>query len=73
MDKQIFWLASYPKSGNTLLRYILTALFFTEDGKFTFDKSELVSLFDHTVIVNKNKQIFAFIFLFLFWNNILCI
>ena len=59
MDKKIFWLASYPKSGNTLLRYILTALFFTEDGKFTFDKSEFVSLFDHTLLVNKNKEIFG--------------
>ena len=28
----IIWLASYPKSGNTLLRSILSTYFFSEDG-----------------------------------------
>ncbi len=37
MSKHIFWVASYPKSGNTLLRTILCSLFFTYDGKFNFD------------------------------------
>ena len=32
MDKQIFWIASFPKSGNTLLRSVLSSLFFTDDG-----------------------------------------
>ena len=59
MDKQIFWLASYPKSGNTLLRYILIALFFTEDGRFNFNNSKLISQFDQTIIIKKNKHIFG--------------
>tara|TARA_B100001250_G_scaffold303167_1_gene264880 strand:+ start:4557 stop:5396 length:840 start_codon:yes stop_codon:yes gene_type:complete len=29
----IIWLASYPKSGNTWLRYFLTSLIFTRDGE----------------------------------------
>ena len=33
----IIWLASYPKSGNTLVRSMLSAYFFTADGKFNFD------------------------------------
>ena len=33
----IIWLASYPKSGNTLVRSMLSAYFFTTDGKFNFD------------------------------------
>ncbi len=33
----ILWLASYPKSGNTLLRSILSTYFFSKDGKFRFD------------------------------------
>ena len=33
----IIWLASYPKSGNTLLRSMLSAYLFTQDGKFNFD------------------------------------
>ena len=31
--KNIFWLPSYPKSGNTWLRLILCGLFFTKDGR----------------------------------------
>jgi hypothetical protein len=33
----IVWLASYPKSGNTLLRSMLAAYFFSKDGIFDFD------------------------------------
>ena len=33
----IIWLASYPKSGNTLLRSILSAYFYSGDGDFKFD------------------------------------
>ncbi len=37
MTKHIFWIASYPKSGNTLLRAIVASLFFSETGIFSFD------------------------------------
>ncbi len=30
--KKIFWIASYPKSGNTWVRLILSGIFFTKDG-----------------------------------------
>ena len=33
----IIWLASYPKSGNTWVRSFLSAYYFTDDGKFSFD------------------------------------
>tara|TARA_Y100000992_G_scaffold300512_1_gene269331 strand:+ start:2630 stop:3475 length:846 start_codon:yes stop_codon:yes gene_type:complete len=33
----IIWLASYPKSGNTFLRSMLSAYFFSKDGKFNFN------------------------------------
>ena len=32
----IVWLASYPKSGNTLLRSLLSAYFYSKDGIFNF-------------------------------------
>ena len=32
----IIWIASYPKSGNTWIRSILSAYLFSEDGKFSF-------------------------------------
>ncbi len=31
------WLASYPKSGNTMVRSLLSAYFFSDDGIFSFD------------------------------------
>ena len=33
----ILWLASYPKSGNTLLRSLLSTYFYTKDGIFDFE------------------------------------
>ena len=33
----ILWLASYPKSGNTLLRSLLSAYFYSKDGLFNFE------------------------------------
>ena len=30
----IFWIASYPKSGNTWLRALLSAYYFSDDGIF---------------------------------------
>ena len=33
----IIWLASYPKSGNTLMRSFLSSYFFSKDGTFTFE------------------------------------
>ena len=59
MDKHLFWLASYPKSGNTLLRSILTALFFTNDGVFSLDKLKNINQFESTLHVFKNKDIFG--------------
>ena len=39
------WLASYPKSGNTLLRSMLAAYFFSEDGIYNFDLNENIRQF----------------------------
>ena len=33
----IIWLASYPKSGNTLVRSLLSAYFFSKEGDYNFD------------------------------------
>jgi hypothetical protein len=33
----IIWLASYPKSGNTLMRSLLSSYFFSKDGTFNFE------------------------------------
>ena len=59
MDNHLFWLASFPKSGNTLLRSILIALFFTKDGVFSLDKLKNINQFEKTIRVFKNKDIFG--------------
>ena len=33
----IVWLASYPKSGNTFVRSLLSSYLFSEDGNFNFE------------------------------------
>jgi len=33
----IIWLASYPKSGNTWLRALLTAYYYSKNGEFDFE------------------------------------
>ena len=45
-DKKIFWIASYPKSGNTWLRAIILSLFFTKDGVFDFKLLNKIRYFD---------------------------
>ena len=39
------WLASYPKSGNTLIRSMLAAYFFSEDGVYNFDLNSNIRQF----------------------------
>ena len=55
----IIWLASYPKSGNTLLRSMISAYFFTQDGKFNF-KTRSIDLHGFT-LEEANKSIESFI------------
>ena len=53
----IIWLASYPKSGNTLLRSILSAYFYSGDGDFKFDNLYKISQFpaiDHFMSLGIN-------------------
>ena len=49
MNKQIFWIASYPKSGNTLLRSILSSIFFTNDGLFNFKLLKNIPIIESTI------------------------
>ena len=58
MNNQIFWISSYPKSGNTLVRSILISLFFTNDGKFNLEKLKNISQFEITSLIEKNKNLF---------------
>ncbi len=57
MNKHLFWISSYPKSGNTLLRAILTGLFFSTDGKVKFEDMRHIGLFETTRRLNFIKSI----------------
>ena len=57
----IIWLASYPKSGNTLVRSLLTSYFFSKDGNFNFALLKNIKQFpDNSLFkrigVNKNNK-----------------
>ena len=66
----IIWLASYPKSGNTLLRSMLSAYLFSQDGNFKFDLLNNIKQFpDNGVLTrlgvdvsNENEVVKHYIF-----------
>ena len=41
----IVWLASYPKSGNTLVRSMLASYFFSKEGLYNFDLIQNIKQF----------------------------
>ncbi|MDC3037335.1 sulfotransferase domain-containing protein [Candidatus Pelagibacter sp.] len=49
----IIWLASYPKSGNTFLRSLLTSYLFTDDGKFDVKVLNKINQFPDISVFNK--------------------
>ena len=42
----IIWVASYPKSGNTLVRSILASLIYSENGNFNFNLLEKIDQYN---------------------------
>ena len=59
MNKHLFWIASYPKSGNTLLRAIISSLFFSENGHFDFNMLNKIPVIEDVTNLEfiKNKNI----------------
>jgi hypothetical protein len=49
----IIWLASYPKSGNTFLRSLLTAYLFTKDGNFQLNSLDKITQFPDINVFEK--------------------
>lgn len=61
----IIWLASYPKSGNTLLRSLLATYFYSPEGNFNFDYLYKIKQFPAlenfeglNIDMSDNKEIF---------------
>ena len=57
MSRHIFWISSYPKSGNTLVRAIISSLFFSRDGKFQLDQIKHTGQFERRDRLNLIKKI----------------
>ena len=57
MTKHIFWISSYPKSGNTLVRAIVTSLFFSKDGRFNLEQLKHTTQFEKRDRLNLIKKI----------------
>ena len=55
------WLASYPKSGNTLVRSLLSSYFFSKDGIFNLRLSDML------------KVNFLIVFFIQLYHKILCL
>ena len=49
----IIWLASFPKSGNTLVRSLLSSYFFSENGDFNFELLSNIKQFPKKVFFSK--------------------
>ena len=50
----IIWIASYPKSGNTWIRAMLSAYFYSNNGNFSFDLLDNIKEFPkHSEYLNK--------------------
>ena len=57
MVKKIFWISSYPKSGNTWMRAIVSSLFFSNDGNFKFKYLDFIPSFENVKNFNFVKNI----------------
>ena len=44
--KKIIWICSYPKSGNTWIRSIVSSLLYSKNGEFNFNLLNLIELFE---------------------------
>lgn len=57
MSKHIFFISSYPKSGNTLMRLIITSLFFSRDGKINFENLKHIGQLENKIFLEFIKKI----------------
>ncbi len=49
----IIWIASYPKSGNTYIRSLLSAYYFSKSGEFEFDSLKNIKQFPDNFFFDK--------------------
>ena len=52
----IIWIASYPKSGNTWVRSLLSSYLFSKDGKFNFKLLKKIERFSVNFLYNNSRK-----------------
>lgn len=57
MNKKVLFIASYPKSGNTFMRAIISSLIYSKDGVFNFELFKRISLIDTNPFYDFVKEI----------------
>ena len=62
MTQHIFWISSYPKSGNTLLRSIISSIFFSDDGKFNFNLLKKIVSFEEIIRIKNIHSLYPNVF-----------
>ena len=61
ITKMIIWIASYPKSGNTWVRALLSAYLFNKEGKFNFSFGWSILICGASInVVFESKNNFAY-------------
>ena len=50
-NKGIVWIASYPKSGNTWIRSIITSMLYAKDRQFNFELIKKVPFLPNSLLV----------------------
>ena len=55
----IIWIASYPKSGNTWVRSIISSLIYTDDGIFDFPNIKKIEQYPQTKFFEYFTQDYA--------------
>ena len=74
MNKKIYWISSYPKSGNTWMRAIVSSFIFNPEGNFNFNLLKFIEQFEKekwfnflNSNLNENKNLSDIKFISKYW------
>jgi hypothetical protein len=57
----IFWISSYPKSGNTWLRFLIASYYYTEEGFFDENVLKYIDQFPQKIFLKDSIMILKFL------------
>ena len=57
----IFWISSYPKSGNTWLRFLIASYYYTKEGFFDENVLKYIDQFPQKIFLKDSIMILKFL------------